>query len=103
MITGDHKTTATAVAKEIGLFQEGNKALSGEELDKLSDEEINKIKQLYDSITAELNEEIKTELKNFSVQKNKLKQDYKQLQLAYRQAKEAPGKDLDKINQTQLS
>jgi Ca2+-transporting ATPase len=39
MITGDHKLTAIAVAKEVGIFQEGDIVLTGEELDKLSDKE----------------------------------------------------------------
>jgi len=43
LITGDHKLTAIAVAKELGLFKEGDKALSGEELDKLSDEKLEEI------------------------------------------------------------
>ena len=43
MITGDHKITAVAIAKELGLFKEGNIALSGDELDKLSDAELDKI------------------------------------------------------------
>ncbi|MCL0092038.1 cation-translocating P-type ATPase, partial [Dehalococcoidales bacterium] len=38
MITGDHKLTAVAIAKELGLLKEGV-ALSGAELDSLSDEE----------------------------------------------------------------
>ncbi|MEE9399207.1 MAG: cation-translocating P-type ATPase, partial [Dehalococcoidales bacterium] len=38
MITGDHKLTAIAIAKELGLLKE-EIALSGDELDKLSDEE----------------------------------------------------------------
>jgi len=38
MITGDHKLTAIAIAKELGLLKEGV-ALSGAELDSLSDEE----------------------------------------------------------------
>jgi Ca2+-transporting ATPase len=38
MITGDHKLTATAVAKELGILKKGV-ALTGAELDKLSDEE----------------------------------------------------------------
>ena len=42
MITGDHKVTATAIAKEIGIFQEGDIAVSGVELDKMSDEELDK-------------------------------------------------------------
>jgi len=44
MITGDHKLTAVAVAKEIGIMQSGI-ALTGEELDKISDEEFEKIVQ----------------------------------------------------------
>ncbi len=40
MITGDHKNTAIAIAKELGFFKEGSLALTGEELDRLSDEEL---------------------------------------------------------------
>ncbi len=36
MITGDHKITATAIGKELGILDEENHALSGEEIDKLS-------------------------------------------------------------------
>ena len=43
VITGDHKLTAIAITKELGLFKEGDKALSGEELDKLSDDELDEI------------------------------------------------------------
>ena len=39
MITGDHKNTAVAIAKELGFFKEGSLALTGEELDRLSDEQ----------------------------------------------------------------
>lgn len=42
MITGDHKVTATAIAKQIGIFEEGDIALSGVELDNMSDEELDK-------------------------------------------------------------
>ena len=42
MITGDHKLTAIAVAKEIGMMQSGI-ALTGEELEKMSDEEFEEI------------------------------------------------------------
>jgi Ca2+-transporting ATPase len=38
MITGDHKLTAVAIAKELGLWDEGAMALTGSELEKLSDE-----------------------------------------------------------------
>lgn len=40
MITGDHKVTAVAIAKKIGIFNEGDMALTGLELDALSDEEL---------------------------------------------------------------
>lgn len=43
MITGDHKVTATAIAKQIGIFKEGDMALTGQELDALSDEELAKV------------------------------------------------------------
>ena len=40
MITGDHKITAVAIAQEIGLFGEGDKALTGSELEKIGDDEL---------------------------------------------------------------
>ena len=40
MITGDHKITAAAIAKKIGIFQEGDMAVTGLELDQMSDEEL---------------------------------------------------------------
>ena len=40
MITGDHKTTAAAIAKEIGIMKDGDIALTGQELDALSEEEL---------------------------------------------------------------
>ena len=43
MITGDHKLTAMAVAKEMHIYKEGDRVLSGEELEKISDEELEKI------------------------------------------------------------
>ena len=40
MITGDHKVTALAIAKELDIYREGNTVLSGEELDRMSDAEL---------------------------------------------------------------
>ncbi|HOS69947.1 MAG TPA: calcium-translocating P-type ATPase, SERCA-type [Bacillota bacterium] len=40
MITGDHKDTAVAIARELGLMEEHSGVLTGNELDKLSDEEL---------------------------------------------------------------
>jgi Ca2+-transporting ATPase len=42
MITGDHKNTAVAIAKELGFFKADSLALTGEELDKLSDDALYK-------------------------------------------------------------
>lgn len=40
MITGDHKVTAVAIAKEIGIYKEGDEALNGVELSGMTDEEL---------------------------------------------------------------
>lgn len=40
MITGDHKITAVAIAKQIGIYEEGDMALTGAELDALTDDEL---------------------------------------------------------------
>lgn len=47
MITGDHKITAVAIAQEIGMFGKEDKALTGSELEKISDEELYKDVQKY--------------------------------------------------------
>ena len=40
MITGDHKITATAIAKELGILKDEKEAITGAELEKMSDEEL---------------------------------------------------------------
>ncbi len=40
MITGDHKVTATAIAKQIGIFKEGDMSVTGQELDAMSDTQL---------------------------------------------------------------
>ena len=42
MITGDHKITATAIAKKLGILEKEDEAITGAELDKISDEELEK-------------------------------------------------------------
>ena len=42
MITGDHKDTAVAIAKELGILEAGWKAVTGAEIDQLSDEELDR-------------------------------------------------------------
>ena len=42
MITGDHKITATAIAKRLGILEDENEAITGVELDKISDEDLEK-------------------------------------------------------------
>ena len=43
MITGDHKLTAVAVAKEIGIYREGDLVLTGEELNRTEDKEFERV------------------------------------------------------------
>ena len=40
MITGDHKDTAVAIAKELGIITDASQAITGAELDEISDDEI---------------------------------------------------------------
>lgn len=43
MITGDHKTTAHAIARELNICSEGDKVLTGKELEKISDIELQEL------------------------------------------------------------
>ncbi len=40
MITGDHKVTATAIAKELGIWQEGDRVVSGDELEAMTEQQL---------------------------------------------------------------
>ena len=58
MITGDHKITATAIAKRIGIFGEGDLAVSGPELEQMTDEELDR-KLIHISVYARVSPEHK--------------------------------------------
>lgn len=63
MITGDHKITATAIAKQIGIFEEGDLAVTGVELDAMSEEELHqKIDRI--SVYARVSPENKIQIVN---------------------------------------
>ena len=47
MITGDHKDTAVAIAKELGIITDASEAITGAELDKISDEEMKEAVKKY--------------------------------------------------------
>lgn len=71
MITGDHKITASAIAKEIGILQTNDIALEGLELDKLSDEELDKkLEQI--SVYARVSPEHKIRIVNAWQKKGKI-------------------------------
>lgn len=63
MITGDHRDTAVAIAKELGILQEGQKALTGAELSKIPDEEFNETVANY-SVYARVQPEHKVRIVN---------------------------------------
>lgn len=63
MITGDHKTTAVAIAKEIGILREGDEAITGAELEQMSQEDLEKNVSKY-SVYARVSPEHKVRIVN---------------------------------------
>ncbi len=63
MITGDHKDTAVAIAKTLGIITEASEAITGAEIDKYSDEEFNEIVTQY-SVYARVQPEHKVRIVN---------------------------------------
>ena len=63
MITGDHKDTAVAIAKELGILDDPSQAVTGSALDSLSDEELAKEVEKY-SVYARVQPEHKVRIVN---------------------------------------
>ncbi|MBR2309086.1 MAG: cation-translocating P-type ATPase [Oscillospiraceae bacterium] len=63
MITGDHKDTAVAIAKELGIIADASEAITGAELDKISEEDICEAVKQY-GVYARVQPEHKTRIVN---------------------------------------
>lgn len=63
MITGDHKDTAVAIAKELGIIEDESQAITGAELENLSDEELIETVKNY-GVYARVQPEHKTRIVN---------------------------------------
>ena len=63
MITGDHKDTAVAIGKDLGIIEDETQAIEGHELDNYSDEEMKDLVQKY-SVYARVQPEHKTRIVN---------------------------------------
>ncbi len=61
MITGDHKITATAIAKKLGILETEEEAITGQELEKMTDEELEKNVRKY-SVYARVSPEHKVRI-----------------------------------------
>ncbi len=71
MITGDHKVTAKAIAEQIGIYQEGDMAVTGPELDAMSEEELDdKLEHI--SVYARVSPENKIRIVNAWQRKGKI-------------------------------
>ena len=64
MITGDHRDTALSIAKKVGIAKCENDVISGEELDKLTDEDFSKIVE-YKTVFARVSPEHKAKIVTF--------------------------------------
>ncbi len=63
MITGDHKDTAVAIAKELGIIESAEEAITGAELDAISDDDITEFVKKY-SVYARVQPEHKVRIVN---------------------------------------
>ena len=63
MITGDHKDTAVAIARELGIITDASQAITGAELEEISDEDLPEAVKKY-SVYARVQPEHKTRIVN---------------------------------------
>ena len=71
MITGDHKDTAVAIAMQLGIIKSADEAITGAELDEISDEEFETTVEQY-SVYARVQPEHKTRIVNAWRKKGKV-------------------------------
>ncbi|MBQ5893185.1 MAG: cation-translocating P-type ATPase, partial [Clostridia bacterium] len=71
MITGDHKDTAVAIAMQLGIITDASQAITGAELDEISDEEFETAVEKY-SVYARVQPEHKTRIVNAWRKKGKV-------------------------------
>ena len=71
MITGDHKDTAIAIAMQLGIITDASQAITGAELDEISDEEFDEAVEKY-SVYARVQPEHKTRIVNAWRKKGKV-------------------------------
>ena len=71
MITGDHKDTATAIAKELKIISKNDQVMTGEELDNINDDELSKIIHKY-NVFCRVNPSMKLRIVNLLQEKKKV-------------------------------
>ena len=71
MITGDHKDTAVAIAMQLGIIESADQAITGAELDDISDEDFDTLVEKY-SVYARVQPEHKTRIVNAWRKKGKV-------------------------------
>ena len=71
MITGDHRDTAVAIAKQLGILEGGRKAVTGSELEKMTDDELFEHVEDY-SVYARVQPEHKTRIVSAWQRKGKI-------------------------------
>lgn len=71
MITGDHVVTASAIAKDLGILEEGDRAITGAELDAMTDRQLdNEVEQI--SVYARISPENKIRIVKAWQRKNQV-------------------------------